>query len=295
MNKLALISIGIATFLSRVIGQWSEVFVNGNVIFRGQDSWYHLRLVQVLIHNFPAYLHNDYFVNPLGQPQVGYPPLLTYLIAIPGLILSEHAMEVYAALLPPVFAALTVIIVYFLSKEILHNKTFALIAAFLVGILPSQFFQKTLLGFTDHHFLEVFLVSLSLLLLLKLPKSPWNIAFLGLTLGALVWTWTGAGYIILALTLAVIARLYQLRLKKKSITNLSLGFSVAILIALLMFLPTSKYNVAATENALCLAVGVIVPLAFLGLTIGIRDMRVFTTATAVSGIALLVIALRLLP
>ncbi|KKK85131.1 hypothetical protein LCGC14_2776360, partial [marine sediment metagenome] len=79
-TNLILVGIGATTFLSRVLGQWSEVFVNGSVIFRGQDSWYHMRLVQVLIHNYPNYLHNDFFVNPMGQPPVGYPPLLTYLI-----------------------------------------------------------------------------------------------------------------------------------------------------------------------------------------------------------------------
>lgn len=283
MNKLALIGIGAIVFISRTVGQWSQVFVDGSVIFRGQDSWYHMRLAQVLIYNYPNYLHNDFFVNPIGQPPVGYPPFLTFLIATPGLILSEHATEVYAALLPPVFAVLTVVVVYFLAKAVLQSKTHALIAALLMGVLPTQFFHRTLLGFTDHHFLEVFLVSLSLLLLLKR-----RYILLGLSLGTLFLTWTGTGYIILVLTGAVLVRTFQLRWRNEDTTSLSLGFAAAVIIAGLVFLPIYKYSTASTENVACLIIGAMTPVGLAMLARRAKSKTTFVAAVVVSSAVLLI-------
>lgn len=288
--KLALAGICTLTFLSRILGQWSKVFIDGAVIFRGQDSWYHMRLAQVSRANFPYYIHNDYFVNPGGQPPVGWPPFLTYLIAAPGLLLSEHQTEVYAALLPPIIAVLVVVVVYFLAKEVLRSKAYALVAALLVGLLPSQFMQKTLLGFTDHHMLEVLFVSLALLFLLK-----GKYILLGLTLGALFWTWTGAGYIILILTLGVLAELYRKYIKGEAVHRLAAGFLIAVIIAFFIFLPVSRYSVARTENLFCCVAGVGVSLTFVVLSSFITSKKIFLTTTLLGGIGLTIATVFALP
>lgn len=288
--RLALLGICIITFLSRTLGQWSKVFVDGHVIFRGQDSWYHIRLAQVLTHNFPSYMHNDYFVNPGGQPPVGWPPFLTYLIGVPGLALSERATEIWGALLPPIIAVLAVVVVYFLAKHVLGSKPYALVAALLVGILPSQFFQKTLLGFTDHHMLEVLFVSLSLLLLLK-----GRYILLGLTLGALFWTWTGAGYIIAILTLGVLAEMFRRRLVGENTEKLGTHFPLSIGIAMIMFVPMFQQSVAGIENSICLLVGGVTPLLLLWLSVLIPNKKLFAYLVPLIGMVISLTAFFLLP
>lgn len=290
MTKLALVGICAVTFLSRVLGQWSKVFVDGAVIFRGQDSWYHIRLAQVLKANFPFYMHNDYFVNPMGQPPVGWPPVLTYLIATPGLLLSERETEGWGALLPPIVAVLVVSVTYFLAKEVLHSRGYALITALLVGILPTQFFQKTLLGFTDHHMLEVLFVSLSLLLLLKRKYL-----FLGLTLGALFWTWTGAGYIVVVLTLGVAVEMFRRRLKGANIRELGLGFSYAVGVSGILYVLGARYSVAQIENWACIAIGGFTPLLLLLLSYLIKGRKAFAYLAPTAGLAVSLTAFFLLP
>ena len=282
LTRISLIIICIITFLSRTLGQWSKVFVDGAVIFRGQDSWYHMRLAQVLKANFPNYLHNDYFVNPSGQPPAGYPPFLTGLIATPTLPFSERITEIWGALLPPLLAVGTVVVVYFLAKTVLRSRGYALVAALLVGVLPTQFFQKTLLGFTDHHMLEVFFFSLSLLLLFKKKYL-----LLGLALGALSWTWAGAGYIILVLTFGVAVAMYQKRLRGVKITRLGLGFAFALSIAGLLFSLIGKNSVTRTESLACLVVGALIPLTLLALN-HIRNTKVFAYAAPLIGVLALI-------
>ena len=124
---------------------------------------------------------------------------------------------------------------------------------------------------------EVFLVSLSLLLLLK-----GRYILLGLTLGALFLAWTGAGYIILVLTAAVLVRLYQLYLRREDVTTLSTRFPISVLIAGGTFLLVSQYSVAQTENFLSLFIGAGMPLLFYALykvTEGDRKAFIVTSVT----------------
>jgi len=261
-----------------------------------------MRLALPLLHNFPERLHYDFFTAPEGVNAVGLQPALTYLIATPGKLfnLTEHQIEVYAAFLPPVFAVLAVIAMYFLALEAFHNRTFALVAAFLMGILPTEFFHRTLLGFTDHHFLEVLLVILSLLFLLKLFHASdsaryWWTLLLGLSQSLLYLSWAGAGYVTLILTAATMAEIYRLRLKDRKVFSTAGSVAVAALITAAIFNTTLSYHPAKSESFLCLIVGWIGPMALASLADEIHHTKAFIIVSLLGGVALITGLCFLLP
>ena len=291
MRVAALVVITLAT---RILGQWSQVFVDGHVLFRGEDAWYHLRLAAYLRENWPHLLWNDWFANPLGQPKVGWPPLTTYTIGLP--FLSENQMEVWAAFLPPIVGALTIVAVYFLTKEILRNSWYAFAAALLVAILPTELFHRTMLGFTDHHMFEMLFTTLSLLFILKMRESfKWSLP-LGVSLGLLFLAWDGAAFIMLILLIGAIIQWYYFYFQEGiDYARWGFGLSLASLIALLMFLPYGSNSYSPIPNFASLLAGILVPLALVGLSWLIKSKVRFLLVTLLSGVVLVTVLVFTLP
>lgn len=108
-------------FILRTSGQWSKVLVQGHVVFREVDPWYHMRLVDAMMSHLPLYLKYDMYAGyPLGA-HVGYFPLLQWLVVIPAKVLHIN-YEYIGAILPPVLGTLTLIPIYLLCKEIFNRK-----------------------------------------------------------------------------------------------------------------------------------------------------------------------------
>jgi dolichyl-phosphooligosaccharide-protein glycotransferase len=167
----------LALFL-RVYPRIDAVFGGGWVRFGEVDPWYHLRLLENLLHHFPHNIVFDPYTSfPTGQP-VFFAPFfdlfLGFFIWVIGLgSPTMHTMETVAAYFPAILGALTVIPVYFIGKE-LFNKQVGLISAALLAILPGNFLARSLLGLTDHHSAEVLLSSISVLFLILAIKSAKN-------------------------------------------------------------------------------------------------------------------------
>lgn len=180
----------IGAFLLRVIPQLDKVFVDGTVWFRGMDAWYHMRLVDSMMVNFPSPLRYDNFaVYPTGAP-VGYLPLMHWLIVSVSKL--GFNCEYVAAFLPPIVGALILIPIYLLGKELFNNKV-GLIACFLCAIIPGELFHRSLLGFTDHHILESFLMVTTVLFIILAYRHKrfryWVGA--GVSLGLYMLNWSG--------------------------------------------------------------------------------------------------------
>ena len=184
-------------FLLRVLPQLDKVFVNGQVWFREVDGWYHLRLIDNMMVNFPHILRFDiYAVYPNGSADMYY-PLLSWLTVIISKLTTIN-YEVVAAFLPPILGTLTLIPIYFLCKE-LFSKRVGILACILAAILPGEFLHRTLLGFADHHAEEVLLMMSSLLFLilaLKTNKWIWRI-LAGTFIGFYILNWVGAAFFLL--------------------------------------------------------------------------------------------------
>jgi len=195
----ALVAIIVGAFLLRVIPQLKNVFVDGNVFFRGVDSWYHMRLADNLIQNFPFPLKWDAFAPSFTGGLVGFRPLLSASIALVGKLGFNY--EVFAAFLPSILGSLIIIPTYFLAKE-LFSKKVAILSAVFVAILPGELLHRSLLGFTDHHIIEVLLTVTIILFIVLATRKSWKFSFgTGTCLGLLVLAWYGCPFTIVVIGL----------------------------------------------------------------------------------------------
>ncbi|MFQ6073446.1 MAG: STT3 domain-containing protein, partial [Methanosarcinales archaeon] len=169
-SKIALLLIGIfAIALGLRLLAFNKVFVDGNVVFMGYDSYYHIRRIVYTTAHFPNNIFFDYYINYPYGAKIGWPPLYDIVIAFIALIIglgapSVHTIEVVSAIFPAVLGALTIFPVYFIAKEIFDWKI-GIFSAGMMAIIPAQF-NISQIGYTDHHVAEVFLFALLIMLFL---------------------------------------------------------------------------------------------------------------------------------
>ena len=165
-----LVVIVYSALLLRGYVPFGNVFGGEEVAFQGNDAWYHLRLIDHLVENFPHRMTFDpYAIHP-GGAEIGVAPLFDYLVAVPALIAglgspSPATVERIAAWLPPVLAALTALALYGVGRRVFDRRT-GLLAAALLAFQPGQFLLRSLLGFADHHVAEALFSTLAVWLLL---------------------------------------------------------------------------------------------------------------------------------
>ena len=144
----------------RLWAPWDDVLGGARVNFLETDAWYHVRLAENQVRNFPHRVTVDPYVAPNGQ-YVAVAPLLDSIIATAvfvtqGRDASVNYIERVAALVPAVVGVLAVAAVWALAT-IAFDRRAGLIAGLLAAILPGHFLDRTLVGFVDHHALEVLL------------------------------------------------------------------------------------------------------------------------------------------
>jgi dolichyl-diphosphooligosaccharide--protein glycosyltransferase len=152
----------------RVWAPWDDVFPSTSlgssgatrVNFLETDAWYHVRLVQNQVVNYPHRVTIDPYASPDGQ-YVAVAPLLDTIIATAVVITdgrgaSAEYIERVAALVPAAVGVLAVAAVWALAT-LAFDRRAGLIAGLLAAVLPGHFLDRTLVGFVDHHALEVLL------------------------------------------------------------------------------------------------------------------------------------------
>ena len=175
--------IAIALYL-RVYLPYDQVFSGEWIKFTSVDAYFHMRLVDNLVHNFPQLTNFDpYLLYPFGL-QIDNIHFFDWLLA--GIIWviglgspTQHTIDVVAVYFPAVLAALTVIPVYFIGKE-LFGRWAGVISAGLIALLPGEFLGRSILGFTDHHIAETLFTATAMMFLILAIKASRQ---RGLTLG----------------------------------------------------------------------------------------------------------------
>lgn len=164
----------VALFI-RAYFPYDKVFTADWIKFTGADAYYHMRLVDNLVYNFPHLMTTDpYLIYPGGQG-IGnihfFDRFLATTIWMIGLgSPTEHTIDVVSVYFPAVLGALTVIPVYFIGKE-LFGHWVGVLSAGLLAILPGEFLGRSILGFTDHHVAEVLFSSIIILFLILAIKA----------------------------------------------------------------------------------------------------------------------------
>jgi oligosaccharyl transferase (archaeosortase A-associated) len=213
---LLMIIVAVALWL-RVVLPYSQVFVRDWVKMTGVDAYYYMRLVDNLMQHFPQLTPFDpYLKYPGGWLTGGSPDFFAYFMG--GIIwlatlgnADQHMVDVIAVYIPPLLAVLTILAVFIIGA-LLGGRWMGLLAAGLLAIIPGEFLNRSLLGYTDHHIAEVFFstgIMLFVFLALnacrgrrleEMVKGGWQgmvkpVLFsllAGLFMGLYMWTWAGA-------------------------------------------------------------------------------------------------------
>ncbi|MEE9398958.1 MAG: oligosaccharyl transferase, archaeosortase A system-associated, partial [Dehalococcoidales bacterium] len=165
---------GIILFF-RIYFPYDQVF-NGELIkFTGIDAYYHMRLVDNLIPNFPFTINWDpYLLYPSGANVENF-NFFDWLLA--GIVRfaslgspTQHTIDVIAVYYPTVLAALTVIPVYFVGRE-LFGRWAGILSAGLIAVMPGEFLGRSILGFTDHHVAETLFSTTAMMFLVMAIKT----------------------------------------------------------------------------------------------------------------------------
>ncbi len=144
------------------------------------DSWYNLRQIEVMVHNFPQYNWFDPMTAyPMGK-MVDWGPLYPFLAASLCLLtgaVTRSAVISTAGFVSPLLAALMVPVMYGLGKKLGDFRT-GLVAAGLIPLTSLLYFSFSSYGMIDHHIAEVFFSSIFFLLYLcalaYVRKDPVN-------------------------------------------------------------------------------------------------------------------------
>ena len=161
---LVIIILGVA-FYFRVIPAYDIVFPeSGGVFLLGVDPYFYLRQVETTFQNFPLlqkYDHATHFPNGIVSDATGLYTL--FMAAICKIFLGANAtsdeMAYVIAWVAPVFACFNLLIVYLISTK-LESKSAGLFSILVFLLYPGLSLHRSLLGFPDHHIIEVFLALL---------------------------------------------------------------------------------------------------------------------------------------
>jgi len=256
---------GVALYL-RVCLPYDQVFTGDWIKFTSFDGYYHMRLVDNIVANFPHYISFDPFTRYPSGCLVVWPPFFDWFLA--GIIWviglgspSQHTINVIGAYFPAILGALTVIPVYFIGKE-LFNRWVGIISAGLIALMPGEFLSRSILGFTDHHIAETLLATTTILFLILAIKSArqrgltfdhikrrdWTTSakpliyslLTGIFLGIYLITWAGALLFVFIIFAYFVIQFIIDHLRGEATDYLGIIGVILFFVALIILLPVSQ-------------------------------------------------------
>ncbi|UCC17729.1 MAG: oligosaccharyl transferase, archaeosortase A system-associated, partial [Dehalococcoidales bacterium] len=208
---------------------------------------------------------------------------LASLSSLFGLVTpSQHTIDLVGVFTPPALAALSVIVVYFIGRELI-GRWGGVFAATLLAILPGEFLSRTKLGFADYHCFEVFLTSLLILFIILALKAARNndlsfsqfrnldwaalrkpliySARAGITLAMFGLTWSGAPMFTFILFVFLFSQYIIDHLKNRSTEYLSMVGMITFLVGFLVVLPGTVSTIVPVSSLIgsvgCIALGIL--------------------------------------
>lgn len=166
LNKNSIAAIGILLFFMAIAGilRFIPAMVASDLAFLpvyDTDTWYNLRQIEVMVHNFPQY---NWFDPLTAYPQgklIDWGPLYPFLASLLCLMTgasSQSAIISTAGFLSPLLGVCMVPVMYLLGKAI-GDRITGLVAAGLIPFTSMLFFSYSSYGMVDHHAAEVFFSS----------------------------------------------------------------------------------------------------------------------------------------
>ncbi|MFW5956701.1 MAG: oligosaccharyl transferase, archaeosortase A system-associated, partial [Halorhabdus sp.] len=147
---------------------WSRFLIDGNVLFSGNDPWYHLRQVSYTVSNWPSTMPFDPWTEfPTGTFVGQFGTFFDQLVATTALVIglgspSEELVRLVTLFSPVAFGAAIIVPTYFLGKRV-GGRFGGVIAALVLALSAGELLQRSLVGFADHHAPEVLFQAVAVL------------------------------------------------------------------------------------------------------------------------------------
>ncbi|OPX65151.1 MULTISPECIES: oligosaccharyl transferase, archaeosortase A system-associated [unclassified Methanoregula] len=133
------------------------------------DTWYNLRQIEVMVHDFPQYNWFDPMTAYPAGKTIDWGPGLPFVAALLCLItgaVTRDAIVAASGFVAPLMAVLLVPTLYFLGLRIADRKT-GIVAAGLISFTSFLYFTFSSYGMVDHHIAEVLFSTLFILVYLE--------------------------------------------------------------------------------------------------------------------------------
>ncbi|MFY4813449.1 oligosaccharyl transferase, archaeosortase A system-associated [Haloarcula sp. AONF1] len=150
------------------VQSWENFIVDGEVLFSGNDAWYHYRSTQYVVNNWPATMPFDpWTAFPYGTSNGQFGTLFDQIVATVALIVglgspSDQTVAMTLLFAPAVLGTLVAIPTYLIGRRLggrLGGVTAVTVMAFSTGWL----LRRSLVGFSDHHVAEALFQALGVL------------------------------------------------------------------------------------------------------------------------------------
>ncbi|GAB6877933.1 oligosaccharyl transferase, archaeosortase A system-associated [Halorubrum gandharaense] len=282
----ALLGAVVFMFWTRV-QSWDNFVVDGEVLFRGNDPWYHYRETMYLLENWPWTMEYEVWSGfPYGRWTGHFGTLWDHMTALLIFVTSpitgggEHGAMLTMLFMSPIVGVLVAVPTYFIARRFV-DRFAAVMAVVVLALIPGTFFSYTLVGFNDHHAGEVLFQTLAVLAFLvafavaEREKPVWELvvdqdwealkkptayaAAAGFVLALYLWTWQPGvmmvGFTGIFLAIKITSDVYHGKSPEPVafVGAISLGLA-----GLLMLIPLEELTIRVTGYSL---LQVILPLA----------------------------------
>ncbi|WP_159077097.1 oligosaccharyl transferase, archaeosortase A system-associated [Halococcoides cellulosivorans] len=152
---------------------WGEYVVDGEVLYSGNDPWYHYRMAQYTVENFPNTMPYEVWTKfPTGTSVGQFGTLMDQVVALGALIVGlgspdPETVRMVLLFAPAVFGTLLVVPVFLVARRlagrtagVLAVVTFAFAGTVTQG---GSILIKGVVGTSDHHIAEALLAALAAL------------------------------------------------------------------------------------------------------------------------------------
>ncbi|MFC1932888.1 oligosaccharyl transferase, archaeosortase A system-associated [Chloroflexota bacterium] len=272
----------------RVCLPYDRIFSADWIKFSSNDAYFHMRLIDNLVHNFPHLTTFDPYAVFPGGAGVGGTHLFDWLLAGIAWVIglgspTQHTIDIVAVYFPAVLGSLIVIPVYFIGKE-LFGRWAGVLSAGLLAIMSGEFLGRSILGFTDHHVAETLLATVVILFLILAIKAAsqrqltfshlkhrdWATSgkaliyslLTGFFLGTYLLTWGGGLLFVFIISVFFVVQFIIDHLRHKSSDYLCLVGVITFSIAVIMFLPSFHGKLHLTS----MVVALLIPLVLNGIS-----------------------------
>ena len=147
---------------------YSNFIVEGDVLFSGNDPWYHARSTQYATENFPETMPYDpwtFFPHGTSVGQFGtiFDQLIALVALIVGLGNPDASTTNFVILVAPaVFGALVAVPAYLVGRR-LGGRFGGIVAAMFVAFTPDRLLSVSLAGSAQHEVAEALFLGLGVL------------------------------------------------------------------------------------------------------------------------------------